>query len=48
MPKQLIVWQRNGDKIIFNWEKIEPRVFDKSTFVFNKAEYPNVYENDMR
>lgn len=48
LPKQLIIWQRNGDKIIFNWENIEVMNFDNSTFVFNKNEYPNVYENDMR
>ena len=48
LPKQLVIWQRNGDKIVFNWENIEEMSFDKNTFVFNKIEYPNVYENDMR
>lgn len=49
MPREMVMSQRNGDKVTLKWEAFAP-IDDcpKSTFTFNVAEYPNVVVNDMR
>jgi hypothetical protein len=48
LPVQLIIWQRNGDTITFNWESIEKVETTKETFMFQQNKYPNVELNDLR
>lgn len=49
LPKRLIIFQKNGDKIRFDWENLE-KVATKNIkdFQFDASQYPNVEWNDMR
>ncbi len=48
LPKQLTIWQRNGDKISFNWENMYTITPKSNTFSFIKSDYPNLIVNDLR
>lgn len=48
LPRQLVIWQRNGDKISFTWDSMKAIATNGDTFKFIKANYPNVVVNDMR
>ncbi len=48
-PQQFIIYQKNGDKITFNWDTIKTiNTQPNSTFTFDSKGFPNVYINDMR
>lgn len=49
LPKRLIIFQKNGDIIRFDWENLE-KIATKNIkeFQFDASQYPNVERNDMR
>ena len=48
LPKKIVIFQRNGDKITMNFLDLHQVTYNPSSFVFNKSEYPNVSVNDLR
>jgi len=48
LPKKIVIYQRNGDKITMNFLDLHKVKYDASNFVFKTAEYPNVSINDLR
>lgn len=48
LPRQMTMSLRTGDKITIKWNSFKPTEAEKSIFVFNTAEYPDIEINDMR
>ena len=48
LPKQLIVYQNNGNKITIYLDELKKVSVDNSYFVFDIVKYPNVEVNDLR
>jgi hypothetical protein len=48
LPKRLIVYQNNGNKITIYLDELKKVSVDNSYFVFDIVKYPNVEVNDLR
>lgn len=48
LPKKIVIYQRNGDKITMNFLDLRKVQYQSSNFVFKTSEYPNVTINDLR
>lgn len=48
LPKKIVIYQRNGDKISMNFLDLRQVQYQPSRFVFKTSEYPNVSINDLR
>lgn len=48
LPKKIVIYQRNGDKITMNFLDLHQIKYNASNFVFKTSEYPNVTINDLR
>lgn len=48
LPKKIVIYQRNGDKITMTFLDLRQVQYNQSNFVFKTSEYPNVNINDLR
>lgn len=48
LPKKIVIYQRNGDKITMTFLDLHKVQYQSSNFVFKTSEYPNVTINDLR
>lgn len=48
LPQKIVVFNRNGDKVVINWKSWNKTKTDMSDFSFNAADYPGVMVNDLR